>query len=174
MSSWSIDPTHSQISFSVRHMMFAKVRGSFGRWRGAVDLGDDGALRAVSASVEVDSIDTREPQRDAHLRSPDFFDAATWPTMDFQSRAVRPAGPGRLVIDGELTLHGVTQPLALEVEATGEGRDPWGNTRRGYRATARLRRADFGLTWNAALELGGVLVGEEVDIEVEVQLVRAA
>lgn len=172
MSSWSIDIPHSQVSFSVRHMMFAKVRGSFGRWSGEVQSGPDGALTGVQAQIEVDSIDTREPQRDGHLRSPDFFDTANHPHMSFRSTALRGDPRGGFQLDGELSIRGNTRPVTLEVEATGEGRDPWGNTRRGYRATTRVRRADFGLTWNAALELGGVLVGEDVDIELEVQLVK--
>ena len=170
--SWSIDTTHSEVSFTVRHMVFAKVRGSFLKWSGAVEADDNGAITALSATIETASIDTREAQRDGHLKSPDFFDAASFPTMSFRSTGLRGDLRGSFQVDGELTIRGNTRPVTLDVERTGGGKDPWGNTRVGYRATARISRADFGLTWNAALELGGVLVGEQVDIEIETQLVR--
>ena len=172
MPSWSIDTAHSEIGFSIRHMMFAKVRGSFTRWSGTVEGDEGGALSSVTAEIAVDSIDTREAQRDGHLKSPDFFDAASFPTMSFRSTGLRGDLRGSFQVDGELTIRGNTRPVTLDVERTGGGKDPWGNTRVGYRATARISRADFGLTWNAALELGGVLVGEQVDIEIETQLVR--
>lgn len=168
--SWSFDTAHSEIAFSVRHMMFAKVRGAFGRWSGEV-LGD-GAIEGVRVDVAVDSIDTREAQRDGHLRSADFFDVANHPTMSFRSTALRGDPEGAFTLEGELSIRGNTRPVSLQAEFTGGGKDPWGNSRRGYRARARLNRKDFGLSWNAALEMGGVLVGEEVEVEVEVQLVR--
>lgn len=172
MSSWSLDTAHSEVGFSIRHMMFAKVRGSFTRWSGSVSADEQGALTNVSADIEIDSIDTREPQRDGHLRSPDFFDAATHPKMSFRSTGVRGDTAGQFQIDGELSIRGTTRPVTLDVEYTGGGKDPWGNTRRGYRAHAKINRRDFGLNWNQALELGGVLVGETVEIEIETQLVK--
>lgn len=172
MSSWSIDTSHSELSFSVRHMMFAKVRGSFLRWTGSVDADDAGVLRGVGAEVQIDSIDTREAGRDAHLKSADFFDAANHPVMSFRSTGVSGDTSGRFQIAGELTIRGTTRAVSLDAEYTGGGKDPWGNVRRGYRATTRINRTDFGLNWNAALELGGVLVGEEVDIAVEVEVVK--
>lgn len=172
--SWSIDSTHSEVGFSVRHMMFAKVRGSFLKWSGTVEADDAGAITGLTASIETASVDTREAQRDGHLRSADFFDAETHPSMTFVSSAIRGDVNGSFAVDGTLTIRGTSRPVTLDVSFTGGGKDPWGNTRRGYRAVTRIDRRDFGLTWNAALELGGVLVGEQVDIEVEVELVKQA
>lgn len=174
MSSLSFDTAHSEIAFSVRHMVFAKVRGSFRTWRGAIEASEAGALTALTVEVDTASIDTREEGRDAHLRSADFFDVANHPSMSFRSTGVRGDTAGRFQIDGELTIRGTTRSVTLEAEFAGGGKDPWGNSRRGYRATARIDRSAFGLTWNQALELGGILVGEQVDIEVETQLVEAA
>lgn len=174
MSSWSFDTAHSEVSFSVRHMVFAKVRGSFTRWSGNVLADATGALTGISAEIVVESIDTHEAQRDGHLRSADFFDVANHPTMTFASTAVRGDTSGAFHIDGDLTIRGTTLPVTLNVEFTGGGKDPWGNTRRGYRGTARVNRQEFGLTWNAALELGGVLVGDQIEIEIETQLVKQA
>ena len=169
--SWTFDTTHSEIAFTVRHMVFAKVRGSFTKWSGAVQTDDSGALVGLSAEVAIDSIDTREAQRDGHLKSADFFDAAAHPTMTFVSTAISGDTSGAFTITGDLSIRGTTRPVSLQAQATGAGKDPWGNQRRGFRASATINRRDFGLTWNQALELGGVLVGEEVEIEAEVQLV---
>lgn len=174
MGSWSFDTSHSEIAFSIRHMVFAKVRGSFTRWSGAVVADDSGTITALSADIEIDSIDTREAQRDSHLKSADFFDAATYPKMAFVSTGLRGDTAGSFQVDGALTIHGTTLPVTLTAEYTGGGKDPWGQTRRGYRAHTTLNRKDFGLTWNQALELGGVLVGEQVEIELEIQLVHKA
>ncbi len=172
--SWNLDTAHSEIAFSIRHMMFAKVRGTFGKWSATVLPSDTAAFAGVSVEVDVASIDTREAQRDGHLRSGDFFDVANFPTATFVATEVRGDLDGTFELGGTLTLRGVTHPVTLAVTHTGTGRDPWGNTRRGYRATATLDRRAYGLTWNAALELGGVLVGETVDLEIEVQLVAGA
>jgi polyisoprenoid-binding protein YceI len=174
MASWSLDTAHSEVGFSVRHMMFAKVRGQFRAWSGTVLADDEGRLSSLAADIDVESIDTREAQRDAHLRSPDFFDAASHPKMTFRSTAIRGDTARDFEVDGDLTIRGVTRPVTLNVEVTGGGKDPWGNLRRGYRATTRIDRHAFGLNWNQALELGGVLVGEHVDIEIEAQAVKAA
>lgn len=170
---WSVDPAHSHLTFKVRHMMLARVRGEFERWSAAVTL-DTGALASssVEATVEVASLNTNQADRDNHLRSADFFDAATFPTMRFVSGAVRVNGDD-VEVDGHLTIRDQTHPITLTLEHTGQGTDPWGNARVGFVGGVSINRKDFGLTWNQALETGGVLVGEKVEIELDVQLVRA-
>ena len=169
MTIWHLDPDHSTVDFSVRHMMFAKVRGSFLQWTATLSE-EDGVLRGVTVEVQVASVDTREPQRDGHLRSADFFDAENHPVMRFEGR---PTGDtsGRFQLEGELSIRGTSRPVVLQAEFLGAGKDPWGNARRGFHATGSINRHDFGLNWNAALELGGVLVGETVDIEIDVEVV---
>jgi polyisoprenoid-binding protein YceI len=171
---WNIDVTHSAIHFWVRHMVIAKVHGRFARWSGALEL-DPQDLSRSSVEVHVDaaSIDTQVADRDAHLRSPDFLDVATHPELVFRSRKVERAGDGYRVI-GDLTLHGVTREVALDVEYAGTAKDPWGNERAGFSARTALDRRDFGLKWNAALETGGVLVGEKVEISIELEAVKQA
>jgi polyisoprenoid-binding protein YceI len=167
--SWTFDLAHSRVGFSVRHMMFAKVHGRFNAWSGAAtapDAGLDGAQ--VTAELDVASIDTGHEQRDGHLKSPDFFDVARFPKITFRSTRVEPHA-----LHGDLTIRGVTRPVTLELEDGGTGKDPWGNTRRGFSAKGKLDRAAFGLTWNQAIEAGGVLVGNDVTVELDVQLVRA-
>jgi polyisoprenoid-binding protein YceI len=173
---WEIDPSHSGVHFSIRHMMFANVRGEFGRLSGTVELDAADLTRSVvRASIDAASISTREPQRDQHLRSPDFLDVASYPTIEFVSTGVVRTGEETLEITGDLTIHGVTRDITLKVETDGaELRDLYGNTRRGAVATATLNRTDFGLTWNAVLETGGFLVGEELKVTIDVQLIRAA
>jgi polyisoprenoid-binding protein YceI len=172
---WQIDSSHSGIHFSVRHLVIAKVRGQFSRWTGAVEL-PEGELAQGSVAVTIDasSIDTGVADRDAHLRSADFFDVATYPELTFKSRRVEALGGARLKVIGDLTLHGATREVVLDVETTGQTKDPWGNVRIGFAARTSLDRKDFGLTWNQALETGGVLVGERVDIEIEIEAVRQA
>jgi polyisoprenoid-binding protein YceI len=173
MSKWSFDPAHSRVGFVVRHMMLAKMHGRFNRWSGNATLPDsglDGA--AVTAEIDVASIDTHEAQRDKHLRSEEFFDVAHHPTMTFRSSRIEGSGP-RFRLHGELTIRGVTRPITLEVEDGGVGRDPWGHMRRGFTARGRIERSAYGLTWNQALEAGGVLVGNEVQLEIDVQLVKS-
>jgi polyisoprenoid-binding protein YceI len=174
-TTYTIDPAHSSAHFKVRHMMITNVRGEFGKLTGTVQF-DPGAPGAASVQAEIDvtSINTREPQRDAHLKSPDFFDAAQYPTIGFRSKGVEPAGDGEYKMTGDLTIHGVTQEVVLDVEGpTPEHKDPWGAARRGATASTKIRRKDFGLTWNQALETGGVLVGDEVAISLELSLVAA-
>ncbi len=173
MATYSVDGSHSEIGFSVRHMMFAKVRGQFKTW--TAKLGYDAASPAKSTiEVEVDtaSIDTRDEKRDGHLKSGDFFDAEKHPKMIFKSTAIEPAGSGKYKLTGDLTIRGVTHPLTLEVEQTGSGKDPWGNDRLGFSARGSISRGEWGLKWNQALEAGGVLVSDKVDIEVEAQVVQ--
>ncbi len=167
---WTIDPAHSEAQFTVRHMMIAKVRGHFGKVSGTIDL-DPADLSRSSVDVTIDaaSIDTREPQRDAHLRSADFLDVETFPAITFKSRTVTPQGGGRLTIVGDLAIHGVTREVTLDAREEGTGKDPWGNERIGFSATTRIDRRDFGLEWNQALETGGWLVGHDIDISLEVE-----
>ncbi len=170
---WTIDPAHSSATFSVRHMMISNVRGAFQRLSGSgtFDLANLDA-GAFEASIEVGSIDTRDEKRDAHLRSGDFFDVEHHPTMTFKSRALRRGGAG-LELVGDLTLRGTTREVVLAVDGpTPEHVDPWGNTRVGAAATTKIKRSEFGVTWNTALEAGGVLVGDEVTVHLDVSLVR--
>jgi len=172
---WNIDRAHSGISFSVRHMVFAKVRGRFRAFSGSVQL-DEQDLTRSSARVEIDasSIDTGLAERDAHLRSPDFLDVQRFPKLTFESKRVERVSGERYRIHGDLTMRGVTRAIVLEATYDGQGKDPSGIYRAAFTATTALDRGAFGLKWNQALEAGGVLVGERVDIEIEVQVIRAA
>ena len=175
MSAHTIDTTHSEISFTVRHMMFAKVRGQFKKWTAALDYNPADPTRSkVRAEIDVASIDTREAQRDGHLRSGDFFDAEKFPTMTFASKRIEAKGKGLYTLVGDLTIRDVTREVSLEVEQTGGGKDPWGNQRLGFTLKGAINRGDWGLKWNQALEAGGVLVSDKVDLEAEVQVVQAA
>lgn len=170
---WSIDPVHSQVDFGVRHMMISTVRGTFGELEGTIHLDEDDLTNSsVEVSIDAASIDTRNEDRDNHLRSGDFLNVEEHPTLRFKSRSVEPAGDG-FVVQGDLTIRGVTREVTLEAEELGRGTDPWGNPRVGFRADTRINRKDFGLTWNQALETGGVLVGDEVKISLEVQAIPA-
>ena len=172
MATWSIDPSHSQVGFTVRHMMFAKVRGHFAKLSGLIELDQQDMSRsAVDATIDAASIDTREPQRDAHLRSADFLDVEKFPGITFKSRTVTPQGGGRLTIVGDLTIHGVTREVTLDAREEGTGKDPWGNERIGFSATTRIDRRDFGLQWNQALETGGWLVGHDIDIDLQIEAI---
>ena len=170
---YTIDPAHTQVQFGVRHLMISTVRGTFREVQGTVQA-DDSGPGAVNVSVNIASIDTREPQRDAHLRSADFFDAEHFPVMTFQGRRLvgRTTEPFQLV--GDLTIRGVTREVTLDVVPEGRGTDPWGNERAGFSATTRISRGGFGLKWNQALETGGVVVGDEVKISIDVELVKQA
>lgn len=173
MATYNIDPSHSEIGFTVRHMVFAKVRGQFKKWSAKLDFAPQNPTSStVRVEVETASIDTGEPQRDTHLRSADFFDAETTPKMVFQSKRLEAAGSGRYRLIGDLTIRDQTHEVTLEVEETGRGKDPWGNERLGWSARGSLERSKWGLKWNQALEAGGVLVSDKVDIEVEAQVVQ--
>jgi polyisoprenoid-binding protein YceI len=174
-TTWKLDAAHSLAEFKVRHMMITNVQGQFTALSGTLTLDPDDVSRSrVEAAIEAASIHTREPQRDAHLKSADFFDVETFPQLTFRSTAVTPAGERALEVAGELTLHGVTRPVVFQVEGpTPPARDPWGGTRIGLTATTRIHRKDFGLTYNAALETGGVMVGDEVTITIEAEFVQA-
>jgi polyisoprenoid-binding protein YceI len=165
---WVLDPSHSEVTFSVRHMMISKVRGTFGV-KSATLVAPENPLEAeVTASVDVASIDTKDENRDQHLRSADFFDAETYPTMDFRSTGARIEGDD-LFIDGDLTIRGITKTVTFELDFGGFGTDPYGNYKAGASAKTVINREDFGLTWNAALETGGVLVGKDVTITLDLQ-----
>ena len=170
---WQIDFAHSEIGFSVRHMMISKVRGQFEKFSGHVNFDEnDPTQTAVDITIEISSINTRDGQRDNHLRSADFFDAANYPVMAFKSKQVAQLSDdeGRLV--GDLTIRGVTKEVALDVEYAGQSKSPWGTTSAGFTATATINRKDCGLNWNQALETGGVLVGEKVQISIELELIK--
>ncbi len=174
-TTWNIDPVHSVAEFKVKHMMISNVKGQFTRVKGALALDEtDLANSRVEASIEAASINTREEQRDTHLKSADFFDVEKFPTLSFKSTRVSRVAEGELAVAGELTIHGVTRNVVFTVEGpTAPGKDPWGNTRIGLSATTKINRKDFGLTYNAALETGGILVGDEVTITLDVQFVKA-
>jgi polyisoprenoid-binding protein YceI len=171
---WQIDPAHSAAHFSVRHLMISNVRGEFGKVSGNAVLGPADLTRStVEVSVETATIDTREPQRDEHLRSADFFDVANYPAMTFRSKQITAAGADRFKVTGDLTIRGVTRGVTFDVEGPAPViKDPWGNVRTGATATAKINRKDFGLVWNALIEGGGVMVGDEVSITFEGELVQ--
>jgi polyisoprenoid-binding protein YceI len=172
---WDIDTSHSGVHFTVRHMVIAKVRGAFGRWQGSIDFdAADPTQSKVEVAIDTASIDTREPKRDEHLRSPDFLDVAQFPQIAFKSTRIARDGEDRYRVDGELTIHGVTRPVVLEVEGGSQVKDPWGNTRTGFSATTTISRKEFGLTWNVALEAGGFLVGDRLDINLEIEAIKKA
>lgn len=169
---WEIDRAHSAVGFSVRHLMVAKVRGRFGSFAGTIQVADRPEDSSVEVAIDAASIDTGEPKRDDHLRSADFFDAGSYPTLEFRSTGFRRTGSTTFELPGELTIRGVTRPVVLAAEFAGVTLDPWGGTRAGFSATTEIDREDFGLTWNQALETGGLLVGRTVKIELEVQAVH--
>ncbi len=172
---WQVDGAHSAVNLAVRHMVISKVRGRFARWNATLQLDTaDLARSAVEVDIEAASIDTGVADRDAHLRSPDFLDAQKYPSLRYRSRRVEVLSPERLRVVGELTIRDVTREVPLEIEYGGRGKDPWGNERVGFTATASLNRKDFGLAWNQVLETGGVLVADRVDVEIELQAIRQA
>jgi polyisoprenoid-binding protein YceI len=175
VSTWNIDPVHSVAEFKVKHMMISNVKGQFSGVSGALSLDEANVTNSrIEAAIETASINTRDPQRDAHLKSADFFDVEKFPTLAFQSTSVTRTGDGQLAVEGELMIHGVTRSVVFSVEGpTAAAKDPWGNMRIGVSATTKINRKDYGLTWNAALETGGILVGDEVTITLDVQFVRA-
>lgn len=169
---WQVDPAHSSVEFRVKHMMIATVKGRFTQFEGVLEAGEDRSVQA-RGTVQAASIDTQEPRRDEHLRSPDFFDAATYPEISFLSTDILSTGDAGLRVKGELTIHGVTQPAELTGRVQGAGVDPWGNQRVALEVYGEISREQFGLTWNQALDAGGVLVSDRVEIEVDVSAVKA-
>jgi polyisoprenoid-binding protein YceI len=172
---WNIDSTHSGVHFSVRHLVVAKVRGRFATFTGKVQLDEQDLTRSkVEVDIDASSIDTGVADRDKHLRSADFFDVERFPKLHFESTRVELVKGNRYAVHGNLTIRDVTRPAVLDVEYGGLAKDPWGNERAAFAASTSLERSDFGLKWNQALEAGGVLVGERVDIELEIEVVKAA
>lgn len=172
-TTYTIDSSHSAAQFSVKHMMISTVRGEFSKVSGTVVYDPKNlAASKVDAVIQMDSVNTREAKRDEHLKSADFFDTAKYPTMTFKSRQVNNSG-GKLLVKGDLTLHGVTREVTLALDAApSQAKDPWGNTRMGTQATARINRKDFGVTWNQNLDGGGVVVGDEVNIILDIEAVQ--
>jgi len=169
---YAIDASHSHVGFSVRHVMVSKTKGRFADVAGTITIADDPLESSVEVEIQTASVDTRDQGRDGHLRSADFFDADTHPVMTYRSTKVTPAGKGRWEVEGELAIKGVTQPVALAVTFEGGSLDPWGGARIGFEASAELNREAFGLTWNQALETGGVLVGKTVKVDIDAEAVR--
>jgi len=173
-ATWQMDPDHSSFQFKIRHLTVSNVKGDFSKSRGVVMIDDQNITHLkVEVFIDAASINTGHAQRDEHLRGPDFFEVTKYPTITFVSKKVIKTEPNRLKVVGDLTIHGVTREITVDVEGpTPEVKDPWGNFRRGATATAKINRRDFGLTWNKVLDSGGLVVGDEVNIYVEVELVR--
>jgi len=166
---WTVDPAHTEVGFVARHLMVTKVRGTFADVEGTVEVAPDVTKSTVDVTVQMASVDTRSADRDTHLKSADFFDVENYPTMRFVSTSF----DGEQ-LTGDLTIKDVTKPVTFEVEFNGEQADPWGNTKAGFEAEAEIKRADWGLTWNAAIEGGGVLVSDKIKIVLDVQLLKQA
>jgi len=173
-STWKIDPVHSAAEFKVKHMMISNVKGQFTAVTGVATLDETDVTKSrVEASIDAASINTRDAQRDAHLKSADFFDVEKFPTLSFKSKRVDRSRDGELAVTGDLTIHGVTREVVFDVEGpTPPAKDPWGNTRVGLSATTKISRKDYGLTWNAGLETGGILVGDDVTVTLDVEFVK--
>ena len=175
VTTWNLDPAHSVAEFKVRHMMISNVKGNFSKVTGVLFYDEDDVTRSrIEATIEAASIETRDAQRDGHLKSEDFFHAEKFPTLTFKSTSIKVLGNRELSVEGDLTIRGITRKVTFAVEGpTPPAKDPWGNTRIAVSATTKINRKDFGLTWNAALETGGILVGDEVTITLDVQFVKA-
>jgi polyisoprenoid-binding protein YceI len=172
-TAWKIDASHSHVEFSVKHLMIATVKGRFAGVAGTVRLDErDPSAAAVDVTIDVSTIDTREPQRDAHLRSADFFDVEQYPSLTFTAGRITDRKGNAFTLPGELTIHGVTRPVVLDVVEEGRAKDPWGGERLAVTATTKIKRSDFGLTWNQALETGGVVVSDDVKILLELELLK--
>jgi polyisoprenoid-binding protein YceI len=174
-TTWNIDPAHTAAEFKVKHMMIANVKGHFSKISGVLIRDESNPTNdRIEATIEAASIQTRDERRDAHLKSADFFHVEKFPTLHFKSTGINVVGKGELSVEGDLTIHGVTRKVRFAVEGpTPPAKDPWGNTRIGVSASTKINRKDFGLTWNAALETGGILVGDEVTITLDAQFVKA-
>jgi polyisoprenoid-binding protein YceI len=173
LGTWTIDPAHSHVEFAVRHMMITTVKGRFGVVHGRVRIDDTDATKGeADIEIDADSIDTREAQRDAHLKSADFFDVEKFPKLTFKSSRISDVKGDNFKLHGDLTIHGVTRPVTLDATAEGRGKDPWGGERAGFTARTQIKRSDYGLTYNQALETGGFLVGDDIKISIDVELVK--
>jgi len=173
-STWTVDPDHSNVGFKVKHLMVSNVKGSFDKFTATVDLNDKDITKSkVEVSIDSSSINTNVQKRDDHLRNADFFDVAKFPAITFVSKKIVKAGTDKLKVTGDLTMHGITREVVLDVEGpTKESKDPWGNIRKGAVATTKINRKDFGLAWNKTLETGGVAVGEEIAITLEIEMIK--
>lgn len=172
-TTWAIDPSHTTVEFAVKHMMFTTVKGRFSGVSGTIELDEANiANSSVTAEIDATTIDTRDEKRDAHLKSADFFDVEKYPTITFKSTRVEPTSGGELRVVGDLTIHGVTREVVLNATFNGQGKNPWGNIVAGFEATTKINRKDFGLEWNVALETGGVLVGDEIKISIDVEAIK--
>ena len=169
---WDVDPSHSTVGFTVRHLGFSKVRGGFSSYEGTVTVGEDLASSKADVTIQAESFFSGDDGRDEHVRSADFLDVESFPTLTFVTTGIEHTGGNEYALHGDLTIRGVTKPVVLETEFLGEDTDPFGNLKAGFEATTEIERDDFGLTWNAALESGGVLVGKKVAINLEVQLTK--
>lgn len=173
-TTWTIDAAHSNVEFAVRHLMISTVRGRFSDVKGTVVASDDSFKDAgVDIAIGVASVDTRQADRDTHLRSADFFEVEKYPAMTFKSTRVEPQGDDTLRVVGQLTIRDTSKEVVLNVTSEGRGKDPWGGERAGFSATAKINRRDFGLTWNQVLEAGGFAVGDEIKISIDVELVKS-
>jgi polyisoprenoid-binding protein YceI len=175
-STWQIDPAHTAAQFSVRHLAISTVRGTFSNVKGTVIFDDkDVSQSSVTVTIDVSTVDTREPNRDKDLKSDHFFDVAHYPTMTFKSTKVEAAGPGKLEITGDLTIRGTTKSVVLDVEGpTAPVKDPWGNQRAAINATTKVNRQDFGVKWNATMDNGGVVVGDDISITIDAEMIKQA
>jgi polyisoprenoid-binding protein YceI len=174
-SKWAVDPAHSSIDFTIRHMMISKVKGSFGSFDAQIDADPQDLTTAnVQFSIDLSSIDTKNTDRDNHLRTADFFDVEKYPKLTFESTSITKKGEGEYSVTGNVNLHGVTRPETFDVSFEGAGKDPWGNEKVGFSGTGTLKRSDYGLTYNAALETGGVLLGDDVKVSLEIQASKQA
>jgi polyisoprenoid-binding protein YceI len=174
-SKWAVDTAHSSVDFSIRHMMISKVKGSFDSFEAQIDADPQDLTSAnIQVSIDVSSIDTKNTDRDAHLRTADFFDVENNPKLTFESTSITKKGDGEYSVNGNVNLHGVTRPETFTVSFEGAGKDPWGNEKVGFSATGTLKRSDYGLTYNAALETGGVLLGDDVKVSIEIQASKQA
>ncbi len=169
---YTIDPSHSAVGFTARHLMVSKVRGKLNVTEGRIVIADDLAGSSVGATIDAASVSSGDPKRDEHLRSPDFFDVERYPTFTFRSTSLEYSSDGEFTLHGELTVHGVTRPVTLHGEYLGEQASPWGDTRVGFSASTQLNRKDWGLTWNVALETGGFVVGDKITLDIDVEAIR--
>ncbi len=170
---WKIDPAHSEINFSIRHMMISNVRGRFEQFTGTVDFNEENpAASRVSVQIDAASINTREPNRDGHLRSPDFFNVEKYPYLTFVSKKIDVVDSEHGRITGDLTIRDITRPVVLNVEYSGQAKSPWGTTSAGFSAQTVINRKDWDLTWNKSLETGGMLVGDEIKVDIELEIVK--
>lgn len=174
-SVWNVDASHSALEFSVKHMMIANVRGQFHNFQASIVADPQDLTTAeIEVTVDVNSIDTRDEQREGHLKSADFFDVENYPNLTFKAAQIERKSGDKYTMTGDMTVRGVTKPVSFDVTFEGQGKDPWGNEKAGFSAVATINRKDFGLNWNALLETGGVLVGENVKINVEIEALRQA